>query len=299
MKSLKPKLIVVCGTTASGKTQLASEICRTLNGEMVNADSRQVYRGMDIGTNKEIPEDIPLHLVDIANPDERYTLFQFKSDAAQVISEIVARGKVPVLVGGTGLWIDGLIYNYQLPKKTEEIYYEIPETEDEQVQLLLKVDPDSQFQVDLKNPRRVLRALKVYFETGVPFTKQPKLGESQYDVLKLAPQADMAVIERKIVDRTNQMVDSGLVKEVANLVSQYGWEHEAMTSIGYREFREVIGDLWHNPAPEEIKEIKQKITLHTRQYAKRQLTWFKRDPSIYWVQSPEQGIKRASDFVKL
>lgn len=295
----KPKLIVICGTTASGKTALGVEIAKKYNGELINADSRQVYRGMDIGTNKEIPDGVPLHLVDIVNSDERYTAYQFKIDAAVAIQDIISRGKVPILVGGTGMWIDSLIYNYQLPKKpVEELSFEMPETLEEQVAELLRVDPDAADLVDLKNPRRVVRALQVYYETGVPFTMQPKMGEAKYDVLKIAPKVDFDTLEPKIVERTEQMMTAGLTAEVASLVRQYGWEHTAMTGIGYREYREVIGDIWHDPSEAELAQIKKLIATHTRQYAKRQLTWFKRDPSIHWVRGGEEAIAHVDDFIK-
>lgn len=374
----KPKIIVICGPTGSGKTGLAIELCKKFNGEIINADSRQVYKEMDIGTAKEDIKDIkklrysdigskkisqyhnisiskpssakhsidgiPIHLIDIICPNKRYSVGQFKIDAGKAISDIINRGKVPFIVGGTGLYIDALVENFKFPmsndksmskSKCQKIsqYLNISisdlgtKSHNELVEILKNLDPDAIDIVDLKNRRRVERAIEVCVTTGIPFTKQRTKGEREYDVLKLAPDVSMdrEKLYEKINKRVEEMIEEGLEKEVQYLAEKYGWDSEAMTGIGYREWRvrHSISNFSFDPellstrveAPEsrtegqfpisnkisnnkfqitkDLDSIIEKIKQNTRNYAKRQITWFKRDREINYV-----DLKGAERLVK-
>ena len=263
----RPKIIVVCGPTGSGKTDLAVSLCKKFNGEIINADSRQVYKYMDIGTGKELDktsnfqlaslaggfpisnefsiQGVPIHLVNILEPNKRYTVGRFKKDAEKAIGDIISRGKTPFIVGGTGLYIDALTENFQLPIVGADLRVYPKEGENsgsplqKLVEILEKVDPESLKIVDLKNRRRVERALEYCLTTGKKFSESRKKGERKYEVLKLAPA--LSLEREKLIEKINQrvdkMIEQGLEKEVRFLAKKYGWESEAMTGIGYKEWK--------------------------------------------------------------
>ncbi|HRY60087.1 MAG TPA: tRNA (adenosine(37)-N6)-dimethylallyltransferase MiaA [Patescibacteria group bacterium] len=303
-----PKIIVVCGPTGSGKTSLAVQLCKKFNGEIINADSRQVYREMDIGTGKgevkseklkvksfgvpsaQYLEGVRIHLVNIIEPNNRYTVGQFKINAEEAIADIISRGKVPFIVGGTGMYIDALVDNFQFSsfnfQSISNNQFSIKEKSlEELVKLLEKLDPQALNVVDLKNRRRVEHAIEVCLATGIPFSKQRTKGERKYKVLKLAPLVSLEreKLYEKINKRVDEMIEQGLENEVKSLAEKYGWESEAMTGIGYREFRDES----------DIEKVKDKIKQDTRNYAKRQMTWFKRDKEIGYI-----DLKKAEMLVK-
>jgi tRNA dimethylallyltransferase len=344
-KSNKPKIVVICGPTGSGKTSLAVSLCKKFDGEIVNADSRQVYREMDIGTGKELDDtrysildiegeekNIPaspaggqyplsnisdgqdshfisgirIHLVDIVNPTDKYTVGRFKKDATSAIESIISKGKIPFIVGGTGLYIDALVDNFQLPEEITNYKLQIikkPQTlNDKNIEELIKelekLDPQALSIVDLKNRRRVERAIEVTLSTGIPFSKQRTRGERKYEVLKLAPAVslDREKLYEKINTRVDQMIADGLEEEVKILADKYGWESEAMTGIGYKEWRSLFVNLKSqisnlkknsNDKSQITKDIIEQIKLSTKKYAKRQMTWFKRDKEINYIDQKE------------
>uniref|UniRef100_A0A7C4R4Q2 tRNA dimethylallyltransferase n=1 Tax=candidate division CPR3 bacterium TaxID=2268181 RepID=A0A7C4R4Q2_UNCC3 len=311
--NFKPKIIVVCGPTGSGKTGLANYLCQKFDGEIINVDSRQVYREMNIGTGKDLDQiKVPIHLVDIINPDEKYNVGQFKIDAEEVIRDIISRGKVPFIVGGTGLYVDALTENFSFPSisnlKSKKLKINIKSKNlEELVNILGKLDPEALSVVDLKNRRRVERAIEVCLTTGIPFTKQRNRGERNYEVLKLSPAVslDREKLYEKINKRVDEMVDEGLEKEVRSLVEKYGWESEAMTGIGYREwrlrhsipnFQFPISNKTSSSKIQNkqiINDVIEEIKKNTRNYAKRQMTWFKRDKEINYV-----DLKKAEKLVR-
>jgi len=305
----KPRIIVICGQTGSGKTNLAVSLCKKFNGEIVNADSRQVYKFMNIGTGKDLSRvTVPIHLVDIVEPNERYNVGQFKKDATSAIENIISRGKIPFLVGGTGLYIDALVENFQLPE--ENIQYPISNIQsisndqypigehklEDLVKKLETVDPQALKIVDLKNRRRVERALEYCLTTGKQFSDSRKKGERKYEVLKIAPMVSREELVKNIDQRVDKMVEEGLEKEVNELAKKYGWESEAMTGIGYREWKGYFENIQY-PISNEIKKIVDQIKISTRKYAKRQTTWFKRDKEINWIAKEKEAEKLAKNFL--
>ncbi|MDD5731695.1 MAG: tRNA (adenosine(37)-N6)-dimethylallyltransferase MiaA [Patescibacteria group bacterium] len=341
----KPKIIVICGQTGSGKTNLAVQLCKKFKGEIVNADSRQVYKEMNIGTAKGgiqkskiknqkfgvpsaqyILDGVPIWLVNIVEPNERYNVGQFKKDAEETIADIISRGKVPFIVGGTGLYIDALVDNYEIPE--ERTWSDSRKAVNEKTRLrvslrnsnskslaelvdfLGKVDSDAQKIVDLKNRRRVERALEYCLTTGKKFSESRKKGEQKYEVLKIAPLISREKLLEKIGIRVEEMIEQGLEKEVKKLAGKYGWESEAMTGIGYREWGDYFASVGNRHACSKsgknshgcsLQSVKDRIKIDTRQYAKRQMTWFKRDKEINWVhpvKSPTSRSAKQFDGVK-
>lgn len=280
------KLIVVLGPTASGKSDLAIELAKKYNGEIVSADSQQVYKGMDIGTGKINHKEmsaIPHHLLSIVVPKRKFSVAEYKELAVKIIEKIRENGKVPILCGGTGLYIRAITEGINIPeikpdwklrkelekKSTEELFTELE-----------KIDPQRAKNIDAKNKRRLIRAIEIIRKTGKPvpvLQNQPK-----FDVLYLGVKKSLPELKKLINKRVDSMFKSGLEKEVKNLVKKYGWNLVLKNTIGYSEFQN------ENP--------KEKIKTNTFKFAKRQLTWFKKYPGekISWV----KNFKEAEDLLK-
>ncbi|MBU1289758.1 tRNA (adenosine(37)-N6)-dimethylallyltransferase MiaA [Patescibacteria group bacterium] len=288
------KLIVILGPTASGKTSLAIKLAKIFSGEIVSADSRQVYREMDIGTDKIVPEGIPHHLIDVVNPDEKFTLAQYKKMAIKAIKDIQKRGNVPFLVGGTGLYIQSIVDNLQIPKGESDAKMRNKLEKMENAELfekLKKLDPVCAAAIDSKNKRRLVRAVEVCLATGKPFSQQRKKGKPLFDVLQIGIKPDKEKLEKKIAQRADQMIQTGLIEEVKGLIKRYGSKIISMDSIGYQE---IIAHLQNKITLEEAKDL---VKTHTRQYAKRQMTWFKRDKRIQWIENYSQAKKLIGNFL--
>jgi tRNA dimethylallyltransferase len=272
-----PRIICIVGPTSSGKTALSLEIAKAFNGEIVNADARQVYRGFVIGTGqptKEEQQGIPHHLFGFLQPEQIYTVTEWKMVALACIKDIVARGKLPILVGGTGLYFQALVDNYEPPAvpPQPELRAEMEKRTLEQlVRQLEKLDPDAVTWVDLKNRRRVERALEVVTATGKSFKAQRLQGEKLVEALILGRQRSPEELRERINAAIDQMLARGWREEVEVLhTSGIAWDAPAMTSIGYRDLGELIRD------DVSFEEALDHIRIATWQYAKRQLTWFKR-----------------------
>jgi len=282
----KPPLIVICGPTASGKTALSLNLADKYNGEIISADSRQIYRYMDIGTDKatkDVTSKIPHHLIDIKNPNENYTVADFKKDAEIAIQKILSKGKIPFLVGGTGLYIGAVVENYELnsakPDKDirEELERELEEKGAEELHHLLEeLDPEAASKIHPNNHRYLIRALEINLSTNQP--KQNKKGERKYNVLKLAINWDRDLLYERINQRVEEQTDTGLLNEIKTLLNQgYTRNLPSMSGIGYKEFFPFLdGEISFDQAKEQLKQ-------NTRNYAKRQLTWFQRDTEINWL----------------
>lgn len=263
------KILVIVGQTASGKTQLAIDLAKRYSGEVVCVDSRTVYRGLDIGTAKvKDAQGIPHWGIDLVNPDEEYSIAEFKTYAEKKIEEILARGHLPILVGGTGLWVDVIVDNLDLPSvpPNPELRANLEILSLEQLQQkLLELDPDGGGVVDIKNKRRVIRALEVLEATGKSLQIMRQKSEPKYEAIKIGIEVPQEELEARINARVDQMIKNGLLTEVARLKEKFGAEAPAMNGIGYRD-----------TDPEVIKK-------ETRHLAKRQRRWFKRDSRIIWT----------------
>lgn len=271
------KLIVVLGPTASGKTKIAEQLAQEFNGEIINADSRQVYIGMDIGTNKS-----PAHLVDIASPGQEFTVAQYKKLAIKTIKEIQNRGKMPFLVGGTGLYIQAIVDNLQILKvEPNKILREKLEKQsaEQLFNTLKKLDPQTAETIDAKNKRRLIRALEVCL-SGQKFSQKTK-AKLLFDVLQIGINIDRDKLNKRINKRVDEMIEQGLEDEVKSLGDNIP------ETIGYQEFSQKTN----------LAKIVSLIKLHTRQYAKRQMTWFKRDKRIKWVKSYEEAKLLLTKFL--
>jgi len=315
---MKPKIIAIVGPTASGKTGLGIEIAKKWNGEVISVDSRQIYRGMTIGTGKvqgklveaEIEKggsidqifgsrkmllvDSVLHWgIDLVDPDEHFSVAEFKEYTQKKIEEIIARGKLPVLVGGTGFWLKVLIDNLDLTQTSGDpvLRAELEaRTLGDLYHELKQFDPEGAEVIDKQNKRRVVRALEVTKLTGKPWSQQQSAGEAKYDVLQIGLKVDKDVLAERISQRVDEMVAVGLVGEVRGLKEKYGCEIESMTGIGYRQ---ICGFL---NGEEKLKDAIEDVKTDSRQYAKRQMTWFKRDPRIYWIEPRESVDRMIEEF---
>lgn len=311
------KLIAIVGPTASGKTALGLRLARKFNGEIISADSRQVYRELDIGTDKiagelkEIPgelgqelgergvyldaEGIPHYLISIVSPDKVYSLAEYKADALKIIKDIQARGKTPFLVGGTGLYISAIIDNYEMP--TGEPNWKLREelgkmSNEELLAKLKKLDQETAEVIDGKNKRRLIRALEVCLTTGRTFYAQKSKGEKIFDSLQIGLVYDKEALPEKIFKRLEEQFERGVLDEAEKASKKYGWESPAMTGISCREFREYFA------GTKNLEWVKKEIFKANKKYAKRQMTWFKRDQRINWINSAEEAEELASEFLR-
>ena len=241
-----PKLIIITGPTASGKTALSLKLAKKIHGEIISADSRQIYRGMDIGTAKpsrdQRSKGIRHHLIDIRNPDQPYTLAEFKRDAIKAINTIAKRGRVPFLVGGTALYIWAILENPEIPEvKPNSKFRNLLERQLQRhgVQYLYKKlilkDPEAACIIDPKNPRRIIRALEIMHATGKPFSDSRKKGASLFDCMVLGMKLPPAKLKKIIKLRAAQQLRSNLISEVRRLTKKYGIQRQAFDAIGYRE----------------------------------------------------------------
>lgn len=295
------KLIVIIGPTASGKSDLAVKIAKEFNGEIISADSRQVYRGMDIGTAKPGKKELAAikhYLIDIRDPDQDYSAGRYKKDAIRAIDKTIKVGKIPILIGGTGLYIDAVVKNLEFPKVKENkklrarLEREIREKGlDFVFKKLVDLDPEAAYIVDPQNPRRVVRALEVALISGKPFSAQRRTGRPLYDALEIGINVPPKVLKEKIAKRIEQMVKNGLVDEAEDLVRKHGPNCKVLDAIGYREITDYLkGEISLAEAMEQMKK-------NTWHYAKRQMTWFKKDKSIKWISDPREAEPLILEFL--
>ena len=295
---MKP-LIVIAGPTASGKTGLSIGLAKALYGEIVSADSMQIYKYMNIGTAKPTDKEkdgVPHHLMDFLEPSENFSVADYCQMAHKVIEEIHSRGKIPILVGGTGLYIDSLVNNVDFDQDDEnhEIRKELEElAEKEGVEavhnILKEIDPETAEKYHPNNLRRVIRAIEFYRVTGKRISDHAKEEKtSLYDTVYFCIDWDREVLYDRINRRVDIMVEDGLVEEVKALLEKgYDKNSTAMQGIGYKEF---YGYLEGSKTLEEtLDEIKQS----SRRYAKRQLTWFRRNKNIHWLTPSENMLDDA------
>jgi len=283
----KPLLVVV-GPTASGKTALAVELAEEICGEIVSADSRQVYRGMDVGTAKATPEErrrAPHHLLDIVDPDRTLSLAQYQAKAYAAVEDILARSKVPILVGGTGQYVMAVVEGWQIPSVAPsdalrtELYQEAAAHGYEGLHARLKaLDPAAAERIDSRNVRRVVRALEVCITTGRPISEQQFKSLPAYGTLMIGLTTSRAALYARIDARVDRMIDAGLEAEVRQLVEAgYGFDLPAMSGVGYGQFEPYLcGEA-------QLADVVREIKRATRRFVRQQGSWFRAgDPRIHW-----------------
>ncbi|HVX48014.1 MAG TPA: tRNA (adenosine(37)-N6)-dimethylallyltransferase MiaA [Candidatus Saccharimonadales bacterium] len=274
---MQPKLIVVVGETASGKSALALKLARRVNGEIICADSWTVYKDFDIGTAKPTRlerAEVPHHLLDVADPRGGFSAAVFQQLAEPVITAIARRGKVPILVGGTGLYIDSILYHYSFMKEpSPELRAELNAMSLDELIERAEAAGFLRRDIDLRNKRRVIRLIET--EGELP-ERQPLRPNTLIIGLK-PPREDL---EERIEKRTDAMLAAGLEREVHELAERYGWDCEAMKGVGYAQWRGYF------EGSAALPETRAKIIKATMDLAKRQRTWFKRNKSIHWVSTP-------------
>jgi tRNA dimethylallyltransferase len=288
------KLLVILGPTASGKSDLAIQLAKIFNGEVISADSRQVFKEMNIGTAKILNSKTPHHLIDLISPTEFFSAAQYQKLAYQVIKNIQKKGKLPILCGGTGLYISSVIENWQFPKIPAQNKLR-KELEAKSIQELLKIyqklDSQGTQMIDVKNKRRIIRAIEVSSLSNKSFWQQRKKIKPIFDTLLIGLKLPKEKLRQRVNKRTEKMIQIGLETEVKNLVNKYGWI-SSLQSIGYQEWKEYFNDKISK------KEVQNLIELHTLQYIKRQITWFKKMKGIKWIEKPERAIELTKLFLK-
>jgi tRNA dimethylallyltransferase len=272
-----PKLLVIVGETASGKSALALRLAQQFNGEIICADSWTVRRGLDIGTAKpSLAEQalVPHHLLDIVEPDEEFTAAVFKRLAQAAITDIAARGKLPIMVGGTGLYIDGVLYDFGFLEAGDR--QARTQLNDLSMAELLRKIHDLQLDtqsVDIRNKRRLIRLIET---NGAVPTRQ----QLRANTLVIGIKTERSVLQQRITSRVDAMLAAGLEAEVQALAGRYGWDSEGLKGVGYAQWKDYFA------GTESLTETRQKIIKASQDLAKRQRTWFKRDKSIQWFTAP-------------
>lgn len=300
----KPRLIVIGGPTASGKSAAAVRLCQRIGGEVVSSDSMQIYRLMDIGTAKPTHQEmggIPHHLLSIADPDEKYSAAAYRELANKAIHSIYEKGLQPVVCGGTGLYIDALTKPMSFAENTgnEALRAELTalsQTESGKIRLhemLREIDPESAQRLHVNDVRRVIRAIEVYRMTGRTITEQAKLDrqrEGDYSVIMFALNWEREVLYDRINRRVDEMVRQGLIEEVEMLLKNGLTEGTtAMQALGYKEIVQALkGSITMEEAIDAIKQ-------GSRHYAKRQLTWFRRDERVQWIDAADKTLDQIVD----
>lgn len=295
----KPKVIVICGPTASGKTSLSISLAKKINGEIVSCDSMQIYKEMDIGSAKptvEEMQEIKHYLVDFVSPEKRYSVSEYKEDASKAIEEIINKGKTPIIVGGTGLYLNSLIYNIQYNEMEVDLNYRRElekEAEEYGLEVLYnrakEIDPEAMEKVSANDKKRITRVLEIYNATGRNKTELEKKSRKEvpYNYLIFGINMERSILYDRINKRVDIMLEQGLIEEVKNLINKYSNMPTAMQELGYKEVKEFLDG---NISKEEMIE---KIKMETRRYAKRQITWFKRIENIIWL----DGLNKTEENV--
>ncbi len=284
---MKKKVLVVIGPTAVGKTKLSIALAKKLNAEIISGDSMQIYRGLDIGTAKvteEEKEGVIHHLIDCRDFNEGYSVSDFQNDVRQLIDEISARGHLPMIVGGTGLYIRAALYDYRFDDTGHEVNFAKKYAHYNNQKLhdyLASFDKTSASQIHPNNRHRVLRAIEIYETTGKTKSEQIEadVSEPLYDTLVLGLNLDRKKLYARIEQRVEQMFEAGLLEEFKSIVALGATaDMQSMKAIGYRELFDYIN------GKATLKEVKDKICLDSRRYAKRQMTWFKHQMNVQWIE---------------
>ena len=287
---MKPKIIVIVGPTASGKSDLAVQIAKKYNGEIISADSRQIYKGLNIGTGKitkKEMEGIPHYLLDVVSPKTTFTAKNFKIKTEKAIQTILKKNKLPIIAGGTAFYIDVLLHDLDLPevKANPKLRKELSQkTTKELFSLLKKKDKERAKTIDPNNPHRLIRALEIIEATKKPITKTTK--KEKYDTLKIGIKTNKEDLIKKINLRLQKRIKQGLIKEVQNLHKK-GLSYKRMEELGL-EYKYISLFLKNQLNKQEMIE---KLQTEIYRYTKRQMTWWKKDKDINWINSQEKTFK--------
>lgn len=282
--SRKNKVIAVVGPTASGKTAFAVDLAEKIGGEIISADSRLVYKGFDIGTAKPTLDErrgIPHYMIDIAEPEVDYSAGLYVHEAKRIIEDIQSRGKVPIIAGGTGLYINILLMNYDLPKVEPD--YELRKAlklEEDLPAILAELDPETAQLIDKNDRKKLIRAIEIVKTTGKPI--QRRKNNPEYEIEWIGLNYPRDVLYDRINRRVDLMFEAGLIDETKNLLQKHGRIPNLLYTIGYQEVIQYLDGLL------TLDEAVDKLKQNTRRYAKRQLTWFRKNPAINWNVYPEK-----------
>ncbi len=299
-----PPLILIVGPTAVGKTDLAIQLAEKLNGEIISADSRLFYRGMDIGTAKPTLKErarVPHYLIDTVNPHETLSLAVFQQQAKEIISDIHARGKLPFLVGGTGQYVRAVTQGWSPPQVVadEKLRDELEKMKEERgadwLHAKLEIlDPESALKIDARNVRRTIRALEVILTTGIKFSAQRGQSDSPYQLITIGLTRPRPELYKRVDERIEAMFATGLINEVKALLEKgYSPTLPSMSAIGYRECIRVVNGEWN------VEQAKVEIRRATRIFVRRQANWFKEsDPAIRWFTVEADVEKEIENYIR-
>jgi len=297
-------LVAIVGPTAVGKSNLAMHLAQSFNGEIVSSDSCQVYRFMDIGTAKPSDDEkklVPHHLIDVSDPDEPFDLATYQKMTYRAIDDIHSRGKLVILVGGSGLYVRAVLGGYRIPEAPPD--YELRQKLEEKAKTdgadalideLQKADPAAVQSIDPKNIRRVIRAIEVYRITGKPYSELTKAEPPKYDILTIGLTIDRDKLYKKIDDRVDNMIEMGLVDEVKGLVDKgYSYDLTSLSSLGYKQIGEYL------KGKTTLNEAVDKLKYETHRFARHQYGWFRlKDDTIKWFDVSESVERHVDNLVK-
>ncbi len=288
------KVIVICGPTASGKTSLSIELAKQINGEIISCDSMQIYKDMTIGTAKPTIEEmqgIKHYLIDCISPNTRYSVADYKKDAIDAIKEVLSKGKVPIVVGGTGLYVESLIYGIEYNEVKVDLEYRRKLEQIEQKEGLEKlyemakiIDETAMQKISHNDKKRICRVLEIYHSTGKTKTEleiESRKNGPDYKYILFGINMDRDKLYDRINKRVDIMIEAGLVEEVKKLINKYSEFPTSMQGLGYKEVLEYLNGITTKD------EMIEKIKMETRRYAKRQLTWFRKYENIVWLDGQE------------
>ncbi len=286
----RPKFIAIVGATATGKTDLALKLAEKYTGEIVCADSRTIYREMDIGTAKPTMEEqarAPHHLLDVIDPGERLSAAAFKQLAEAAMADISSRGKLPILVGGSGLYLDAVLFDYEFPQEADPERREQLEgmSDEELLELLSAEDAEAYETVDRANRRRVIRAIET---AGASAGRR---SEILPEALVIGTRMNKEVVQKRVELRVEKMLEQGFIDEVRQIGDKYGWDSPALEVIGYRAFKGLL------LGTKTLEEAKADFVRGDMALYKKQVTWFKRNPAIQWVESADEALELAAKFL--
>jgi tRNA dimethylallyltransferase len=319
MREKLPKILVICGPTCSGKTGVGIALAKAFDGEIIAADSRTVYRELEIGTAKPVAdkvlplleggpegvlslfaerprvvEGVPHWGFDLIDPNETFTASEFQAYADQKIADILCRGKLPILVGGTGLYLRAVIDrpNFAGAAPNPALREELEAmTDNDLLEAIALRDPDAAAVIDDQNRRRLIRALEILLTTGGTLAEHRAFGEPMYDTLQIGMDISREDLYVRIDQRVDDMIARGLIDEVRNMITKYGNDAQAMTGIGYRQ----IGDFFAKKT--SLRDAVARIKYDTHHYAKRQETWFRRDARIVWARNVREATRKVTAFL--